>query len=222
MTSIRFDTKNFNKVLNNSVQYSLGFLNGIEISRLEFNRILGGYTAEALGEYIDSKARVNPESLHHVYEWDSVGNRSYRLFKIKVVATNTNISFSTSFTESKSKRDGSSKPFYQKAEIMESGISVLIEPNNSDYLVFEEDGQTIFTRNSITISNPGGSQVAGSFAKVVDEFFNYYFTNSILYSIMKDLSYPEEFSRFFPNAKNGGRQAGVSAGRKYYKVKVGL
>ena len=221
MISINFESKDLNKALKNSVEYSNGFLEGIQLSRLQFNRILGGYTAEALGEYIDSKARMNTRSFHHVYEWNEVGNSSARLFKIKIKTSATQIVFSSSFIESKSTSATSKEPFYQKAEIMESGISVTVAPKNSDFLVFDYEGETVFTRKSITISNPGGDEVAGSFAGVLDEFFNYYFTNSILYSVMKDLSYPEEFARFFPNAKRGGRQAGVTAGRKYFKVSEG-
>lgn len=222
MINIKFDSKNFNKVLNNSVQYSRGFLDGIELNRLQFNRILGGYTAEALGEYIDSKARMNPNSLHHVYEWNEVGNKGSRLFKIGVTANKNQIYFTTSFLQSKSTSTTSSEPFYNKAEIMEEGLSIIVRPRDSDYLVFEDDGELVFTSNPIFISNPGGPEVSGSFSEVIDEFFNYYFTNSILYSIIKDLSYPEEFARFFPNAKAGGRSAGVAAGRKYFNMVEGI
>lgn len=72
--TVKFDSKEFNKILINSEKYSEGFLEGIQLQRIEFNRFLGGYVAEALNKYIDAKARSNPNSLHHVYEWDMVGN----------------------------------------------------------------------------------------------------------------------------------------------------
>lgn len=218
MINIKFDTTNFNKILNNAVEYSKGFLDGVELSRLSFNRILGGYTVEALGEYIDSKARMNPDSLHHVYEWNSVGNKNSRLFKINVSATTNQIIFNGSFLQSQSTSGDGQEPFSNKAEIMEKGISITVEPRNSDYLVFEANGETVFTTTSITINEPGGPGVAGSFEAVIEEFFNYYFTNSILESLMKKLSYPDEFAKFFPSIKNGGRSPGIAAGKKYYRM----
>lgn len=218
MVNISFDTKNFNKVMNNAVEYSKGFLEGVESNKLTFNRILGGYTVEALGEYIDSKARMNPQSLHHVYEWNSVGTKSARLFKINVSATNSQIIFNGSFLQSRSVSDGSTEPFSDKAEVMENGISITVEPRNSEYLAFEFEGETVFTTKSITITDPGGPEVKGSFQAVVEEFFNYYFTNSILQALMKKLSSPQEFAKFFPNVKSGGRSLGVTAGKKYYRM----
>ena len=41
---------------------------------------------------------------------------------------------------------------------MEQGTSVVIRSN---LLVFEEDGQTIFTKNSIVVDNPGGDATTG-------------------------------------------------------------
>lgn len=221
MINVKFDSRDFNKVLKNSVEYSKGFLEGINLNRLQFNRILGGYTVEALGEYIDSKARVNPESLHHVYEWSNVGSRSHRLFKINATATIAQIVFDGSFLQSKMPSEKNKEPFSDKARIMESGISITVQPRNSDFLVFEDDGETVFTTKSVKISSPGGEEVSGSFEAVVEEFFNYYFTNSILYSLIQRLSSPKEFAKGFPNIKNGGRAAGVAAGRKYFRL-VGI
>lgn len=221
MIDVKFDLTDFNKILKNSVDYSKGFLEGINLNKLQFNRILGGYTAEALGEYIDSKARMNPESLHHVYEWNNVGSKSHRLFKINVTATATQIIFNGSFLQSKMPSEQNKEPFSDKARIMESGVSIVVEPRNSDFLVFEDDGETVFTNKSIKISNPGGEGVAGSFEAAVEEFFNYYFTNSILYSLIQRLSSPKEFSKGFPNIRNSARSAGVISGRKYFRL-VGI
>lgn len=211
-----------NKILNNAVEYSLGFLQGIEMSKIEFNRMLAGYTTEALGEYIDSKARMNPESLHHVYEWNGVGNSSARLFKITPTAGINSITFSASFIPSKSTSSTSDEPFEQKAEIMEEGVSITVEPRNSDFLVFESDGETVFTNKAITIEYPGGPATVSGFANAVDEFFGYYFTNSIMQGLLNKLSYPEEFAKFFPGIRSSGRPLGVAAGRKYYKFTGGV
>lgn len=220
MIKTKFNTVKLVKTLNNVSQYSSGFLHGIEMEQIHFNRILGGYTAESLGYYIDSKARSNPNSLHHVYEWNRVGDMGARLFDFNVNATKYNISFLGKFRQSKSLSGTSKEPFYNKAEIMENRIAITIEPKNSDVLVFEDEGETVFTRKSIYIANPGGDAVAGSFGSVVEEFFTAYFTNSVLSPIMKDLEDLKEFSNNFYQGSKSGRSVGVAAGRKYLRVKA--
>ena len=115
MIRTKFDTIELNKTLSNISQYSSGFLHGIEMEQIHFNRVLGGYTAESLGYYIDSKARSNPSSLHHVYEWNRVGDMGARLFSFNVNATKYNISFLGKFRQSKSLSGTSKEPFYNKA-----------------------------------------------------------------------------------------------------------
>lgn len=223
MINFKMNSKELNKKLNNVVQYSNGFFEGVEMERIHFNRILGGYTAEALGYYIDSKARSNPDSLHHIYEWNRVGDKGARLFSFNVNATKSNISFLGKFMPSKSVSENSSQPFTNKAEIMENKIAITIEPKNSDVLVFEDDGELVFTASSVYIANPGGDKVAGSFGSVVDEFFSVYFTNSVLAPVVKDLENIREFTDKFSQGSKSGRSVGVSAGRKYMTIKgVGL
>jgi len=218
--NVRIDSLMLQKTLRNTIAYSNGFLEGVEIERINFNRILGGITAEALGEYIDQKARMNPGTLHHVYEWERVGDKSARLFKFSVNAGKTFISFDGGFLSSKSTPPGSNSIFYDKANVMENKISVIVSPKNSSVLRFEDEGEVIFTTKSIYIANPGGDAVAGSFGSVVDEFFQQYFTASIFEKILKDLSTPSEFAIFFPQgARSNGRSIGVAAGRRYFRVK---
>ena len=219
MINTRVDTKDLMKTLNNVTQYSKGFLSGAQMNKLTFNRVLGGYTAESLGLYIDSKARMNPESLHHVYEWGSVGEKSSRLFDFNVVAKTNFINFNGRFLPSRSPSPDSDSIFTNKAEVMENKISVTIEPKNSEVLSFEEDGETVFVATSVYIANPGGDAVAGSFGRVVEEFFDKYFTQSVLRGILKDLSTPEEFSQYFSQGAKSGNAVGVKAGRKYFSVK---
>jgi hypothetical protein len=212
---VKVDSGQLEKILGNSVKYSNGFLQGIDLSRLEFNRILGGYTAEALGKYIDSKARMNPETLHHVYEWNQTGNNNARLFRFNVRATKTLINFDGNFLPSKSIPENSNDVFADKATVMENKISVVVEPKNSNVLVFENNGETVFTTKSVFIANPGGDAVAGSFGRVVDEFFDVYFTASIFNQLIKDLKRPDEFSKYFSQGARQGKSIGVLAGRKY-------
>ena len=216
MIKLKIKNDELSKILQNTVFYSDGFLQGIDLNRVEFNKVLGGYAAEALGEYIDSKARMNPQALHPVYEWKNTGNKDSRLFNINVNATNYSITFDGKFLSSREPSSESGQVFSNKAELMENGMSVTVTPKNSKVLVFEDKGETVFTTNSIYIAHPGGDYVAGSFGKVVEEFFDSYFKVSILEPLMKKLSNPKEFSLMFPQGARSGRSAGVLAGRKYF------
>jgi hypothetical protein len=219
MISVRMNNLDLDRKLNNTVKYSNGFLEGIEMERLQFNRILGGIAAESLGVYIDSKARMSPESLHHVYEWNSVGQKDSRLFSFNVDARKSFIAISGKFLPSTSLSEGSNTPFVDKANVMENKISIIIEPKNSSVLVFEDGSETVFTTKSIRVDNPGGNFVSGSFESVVDEFFNQYFDVSVLKKILNQLKNPKEFSQYFSQGTKSGRSAGVVAGRRYFTVK---
>jgi hypothetical protein len=218
MIKTKINSSELIKILNNTASYSEGFIQGIELNRIELNKILGGYTAEALGEYIDSKARMNPNELHHIYEWKRVGNKSARLFNINVNATKYSITFNGRFYQSKSSSSESGQIFANKAEIMENGISVIVSPKNSNVLAFEDNGETVFTTNSVRISHPGGTEVEGSFGRTMEEFFDKYFIYSILEPLIKRLSNPKEFSKFYPQGAKSGYSAGVMAGRRYFNM----
>lgn len=217
MIGARIDSKLVNEVLGNAVKYSYGFLEGADLGQIEFNQKLGLFTVEALGKYIDSQARMNPEALHHVYEWGAVGNEGARLFNIKSRASKRVIHFEGKFLKSKSTAPNSSTPFVDKANVMENAIGVTIEPKNSPVLVFEDDGETVFTMNSIYVANPGGDAVAGSFGRVVEDFFGNYFTNSLLAPFMATLAKANEFSDNFAAGTKGGKPVGIAAGLKYMK-----
>lgn len=217
MFTAKFDSKEVNKILGNAVSYSYGFLEGIDIDQVLFNKTLAEYTVEGLKLYIDSQARVDSESLHHVYEWGQVGTPGGRLFEFNATASKRVIKINGKFLPSSSVSENSSEPFTDKATIMENGISLTIEPKNSDVLVFEDDNQTIFTTKSIYIANPGGDAVAGSFGRVVDDFFNNYFTNAFLRPLILQLSRPTEYSKSFSSGTKSGRGPGVSAGRAYLR-----
>jgi hypothetical protein len=214
---VSFDSKEINKILKNTVSYSYGFLNGIELDQTLFNKMLGEYTVEALKKYIDSQARMNPDALHHVYEWNSVGSPDSRLFAINSIASKRLIKFEGLFLPSTSISGTSTEPFTDKANVMENAISVVVEPKNSDVLAFEDAGQMVFTTQSIYIENPGGDQVAGSFGRVVDDFFENYFSNALLQPFIKQLSNPKEYADYFREGTKMGSYSGIKAGRKYIK-----
>jgi hypothetical protein len=216
MLRVNMNALDFTKVMKNVSSYSYGFLEGIDIEKIEYNRFLGGFTTEALGKYIDSKARMNKNSLHHVYEWDRVGDEQARLFRFNVAASKYTINISGDFLPSKTKRVKSSEPFVDKANIMEKGISVVIRPKRSNVLAFEDEGELVFTTQSIYIDHPGGDEVSGSFGAVVDEFFNIYYDNYILKALMNDLQTAKEYVRYFN--RNSTNLTGIKAGREYLKV----
>lgn len=184
-----------------------------------FFRELADYTKDSLYNYIDAKARGNPDRLHHVYEPGAVGSSGGRLFRFDVNVSNSNIIFNGSFLPSSKSSDSSNEPFKDKARIMENAISITVEPKNSEFLVFETEGDLVFTRNSITIEHPGGDEVAGSFGETVDEFFEVYFTAAILQPLMLKLQNANEFTASFYSALKGGATAkGRMAGKRYLNV----
>lgn len=130
------------------------------------------------GLYIDAKARTNPKSLHHVYEWKKVGNKNARLFELNRVDGN-GLSFKIgyNFKDSKSfvptKKGRRKHVFINKASIMESGIPLIISPRNAQRLVFEMNGETVFMPigKSVTIKRPGGSKATNQFNLAYSQYF---------------------------------------------------
>ena len=221
MIQLKFDRKNFNKTMHNAIEYSLGFLEGAEMGTLAFNTKLAAITEQALNKYIDIKAKANPESLHHVYEWGRVGDPSARLFQIFAIPSKNNIRFAGEFLPSSGLSENSNEPFVDKANVMENRISIVVEPRSSDFLAFDIDGEQVFTVNSVFIENPGGDAVAGSFGKAVDDFFEVYFTTTLLKQsgIYEQLGFPKEFTQFFGSGARAGRSAGRKAGMAYMDIK---
>lgn len=220
MLRVKVDSKQVNKILGNTVKYSYGFLEGIDMEEIVFNQRLAEYTVDVLNKYIDSNARMNPSAFHHIYEWNQVGQESARLFKLTPKVSKRIITITGNFLKSKSPNDDG-YVFYNKAEIMENGISLTIEPKNSEVLVFEDNGETVFTANSVYVAHPGGEAVEGSFAQIVEEFFASYFTNAFLAPLLKDLATPDEYERMFSaGARGGGNRIGIVAGKKYLDMSI--
>lgn len=216
MLYAKVDSKQINSILTNAVKYSYGFLDGVEMDQIIFNQKLGEFTVDALNKFIDSNARANPDSLHHVYEWGQVGDASGRLFSITPKASKRVINFTGKFLKSSSVSPTSDEPFYDKASIMENSIDITVEPRDGSVLAFEDDGEMVFTSSAVYIANPGGDAVAGSFGRIVDEFFMSYFTYGLLQDYLSQLAVADEYTQYFASgAKGGGRGAGVNAGKKY-------
>tara|TARA_R110000868_G_scaffold278392_1_gene538236 strand:+ start:68 stop:739 length:672 start_codon:yes stop_codon:yes gene_type:complete len=219
MINVKINAMQLNKTLNNVVDYSEGFLKGIDMKSIEFNNEVANFTHATLNKYIDSQARMNPLRLHHVYEWGKAGNQSSRLFDFDTRVLGRTISFTGKFLPSKSVSNTSSEPFVNKANIMENDIQVVIEPKNSDVLVFENNGETVFTTNAIYIDHPGGDEVAGSFGETVSNFFDNYFTNGLLKPLINKLSTANEFTASFSSGARSGSNVGIRAGKEYLNLK---
>jgi len=212
-----FNSNQFKKEMNNIVDYSLGFLEGIQRGKTVFLKTVGMETVELMKEFIDSNARVNPEMLHHIYEWNQTGSPSARLYDISYTTSNLGLSFRSSFSQSTSIKNGSRTPFYDKARIMEEGIPVTIRPRVAQVLAFEDDGETVFTRGPVEVANPGGTEVHGGFEKVFDMFFNRYFSQAFLRvsGVAQYLENPQLYKKNMQSGKKMGRSKGVSTGYRW-------
>ena len=212
-----FNSNQFKKEMNNIVNYSVGFLEGVQKGKTVFLKTVGLETVELMKEFIDSNARVNPDMLHHVYEWNQTGSPSARLYDISYTTSNLGLSFRSSFSQSTSIKDGSRTPFYDKARIMEYGIPVTIRPKVAQVLAFEDGGETIFTQGPVRVDNPGGMQAEGGFEKVFDMFFNRYFSQAFLRvsGIAKYLENPQVYKKDMQSSKKMGKTKGLSTGYRW-------
>jgi hypothetical protein len=214
---VRTNTKSFDKEMNNIIDYAIGFLDGAQKGKSIFLKNLGAATIESMARYVDVSARGNPAALQHVYEWYQTGSPSARLFDINYTVSNLGLSINSSFKQSRTVKKDSNVPFYNKAKIMEEGIPVTIKPTRSPVLVFNEGGQTVFTKSPVVISNPGGSQARGSFEKTMDEFISRYFKQSFLRAsgIYDYIKKPTMFKKNIKSGSRFGRSKGIDTGFKW-------
>jgi len=146
---------------------------------------------------VDAKARVNPGALHHVYEFDMAGKKDARLFESKFVPTSKGTVIMFSFKKAK-KPNREGYMFYQKADIMESGKTVIIKPKNKKHLRYTlSNGKIIITSKPSVVTNPGGD-VAGNFNSEFKNFTVYQATR-----VLKEFKY---FERVNANIANKRRR----------------
>lgn len=145
----------------------------------KFQNVIFKQIDKDFGEYIDSQARTKPKTLHHVYEWNEVGNKSSRLFKLKNLSGD-GLSFKINYNFELSKKsvpNNISKKKYvfaNKAKIMEAGTPVTITPRLAKRLVFEINGIVTFMPNgaSVVVKNPGGKPQRNAFTLSYSRFFS--------------------------------------------------
>lgn len=216
MIAVRFDNRKFMKEMNNIIEYSAGFIDGVELGKKEFLNNLGFAVEDAASSFIDTMAKLDPQRLHHVYEWYRSGSSDARLFDIKYTVSNLGLSFTSEFKQSSTIKDGSRVPFYNKAAIMESGQSVTIAPRESTVLAFDVNGETVFTKSTVTVDNPGGN-VQGQYANVFDMFFSRYFSQSFLKvsGLYDYFDNPRVFKDNIRRGKRSGRSQGVTTGYRW-------
>jgi hypothetical protein len=217
-------TKNFEKQMKNIIDYSAGFLDGAQKGKTEFLKLLGQATITSLAQYVDAQARSNPYALHHIYEWNKTGSPNARLFDLNYTVSNLGLSISGTFKQSKTLKEGSTVPFYNKARIMEQGIPVTIVPKKR-VLAFTIDNEEVFTSNDVTVTSPGGTEVQGSFENVIDEFMLYYFKQSLLRAsgVYDYIKRPTIFKKDMAQGARIGRSQGISTGFKWIaNAKIGV
>jgi hypothetical protein len=217
MINIKYKTNDFMKDMNNLLEYANGFMEGAQAGKKELLETIGKRTVEILDDFIDANARTNQQVLHHVYEWNETGSPGARLFDLEYSVSGGGLTFKSTFRQSTSVQSGSTTPFYDKARIMEQGIPVTIRPVRAQALVFEDDGQEVFTKSPVSVSNPGGQAVAGGFEQTVDTFFRSYWQQSFLKAsgIADILRNPIQFKQNLPRAKAGGKAFGYDVGYRW-------
>ena len=210
--------------MNNIIGYSEGFLEGAEKGKSAFSKAIAKDSIEILKQFIDQQARVSPEMYHHIYEWYMEGSPEGRLFDIEYSIHNGGISFYGKLRQSTSVKNGSNVPFYNKAAIMENGVSVRIKPKNAKALKFNIGTEDIFVSGPVLVDNPGGTRVVGSFERIFTTFFRDHFRQSVLEvtGIRKYLSNPKIYRDNLYAAKNGGKAKGVEIGYNWIANAGGL
>ena len=138
--------------------------------------------------YVDHLARVNPNRYHHIYEPGQSGDPRSRLFKSSISSDKNKALLQYDFVSSRVPGE-SGQVFKSKALIMESGTPVKITPKRAKSLVFEVDGELVFSKQSY-VTNPGGVEVQNSFT----ETFNMFMT-SRANEVLIELGFYERIER---------------------------
>jgi len=211
------NSKSFEIQMNNIINYSFGFLEGVQKGKKIFLDKLGKGVIQALAMYVDAEARSNPQALHHVYEWNQVGSPTSRLFDLNYTVSNLGLSINSTFRQSRTMSENMTVPFYNKAKIMENGIAVTISPSRSKALKFNGPTGEVFTKKPIKVDSPGGDAVYGSFESSVDIFISRYFKQSFLRAsgLYDYIKKPVLYKKNFAAGSKLGRSKGVDTGFKW-------
>lgn len=148
-----------------------------------------------IGEYVDRTAQADPGRLHHVYEWNQVGNPGKRLWKVKRSKQTTDgFKISYNFIQSRTrvpinpilKTPGptgkvvtKSGIFRRKAFVMEEGTTVTMKAVNGNYMAiptgkfrgYRNKNGIAFSKGPVTNKFPGGRGVKYGFARTMNGYF---------------------------------------------------
>ncbi len=134
-----------------------------------------------LGAYIDRKAINYPARLHHVYEWERIGEPDARLWALvprsdgKMLTVGYTFLPSKTYVPIKDELESGTKYIYtNKAAMMESGKPVFIKPlAGNKYIRFiPKSGGIVFSKG-VYVRHSGGYQVHEGFQGT---FFSYFRT----------------------------------------------
>ena len=153
-----------------TAMYHLKTLENIHVGKSKRQIAMAGATIvdKYFGLWLDNKARRDPQVYHHVYEWYQAGDKNARLFDCEITyQVDPIIRFNLKQSKVPNK-DG--YVFEQKAFAMEYGDPVVIQPVDAEALVFEIEEDVVFHPGPITIQNPGGEGVQGSFYSAVRDY----------------------------------------------------
>ena len=218
---LSYNQVDFDQTMRSALGYSEGFVKGLDQYEAYFNAQLAEIITQAFYQYVDSVARLEPDRLHHVYEWGQAGIDSARLFRIESFTGRKSIRFVTEFQQSTSVSPTGTEPFVDKASIMEEGMTITVTPDEGDVLAFEgDDGEMVFTPNQVVIENPGGPGVKGQFYMVVREFFDFYLNKGIMKEFVLEMETPTEFTQGWHKGMNVS--TGARSARRYLTLDGGI
>jgi hypothetical protein len=163
----------------------------------KFQSIIFKQIDQDFGLYVDSQSRMNPKSLHHVYEWKKVGNKTARLFNLSILSTDgLSFTITSKFLPSKSAVPNQFAKrrhvFISKASVMEAGMPLIIRPRSAERLVFETSTGVVYMPKgaSVTVRRPGGGKATGRFRIAYAQFF----TGNLVNSAIKKSGFQQIFN----------------------------
>lgn len=177
--------------------YDMSVLNAIHRKPANRQRIEKGaaeIVAQYFESYIDAKARSNTKSLHHIYEFDSVGQKSARLFKRQIKSTPAGAIMSYTFIKAK-KPNREGYPFPNKASIMESGEPITIRPRKKQFLQYRLDSGRFIRSSMSLVENPGGD-VAGNFNGEIKQY-----TSNKAKAVLREFGYFEKINKAYKSKR---------------------
>lgn len=195
MVSVRtlrggFSDGGFSQKVVSLTTYDMSVLSSLHMNQANKQNIERGaanIVARYFDSYIDAKARANPKSLHHVYEFDMAGDSNARLFKGQIKSTPAGAVISYRFVKAK-KPNREGYPFENKASVMELGEPVVIRPKRKDFLQYKLDDGRFVRASMSVVENPGGD-VAGNFANEVKSY-----TSNKAKTVLREFGYFEKIN----------------------------